>query len=212
MEIIRILVQNLIAIVVLAVFLEMLLPASELNKYVRMVMGLLIIVVVVQAAGDLCRFDFISELPEYIQKEDAVQLSGIMEEGKKISAGQQLKAVEQYRRGLSNQVMALARINREVQVIDVDVKVQSERNEPGFGQLKEIILVVSKQSRPADREPVKSAVAEVEPVSVQSGRIEENGQQVGVEAGPSREAVTGLVDIVASFYNLKPEQVKVVYR
>ena len=47
MEIIRSLVQNLIVIIILAVMLDMFLPAGEMRKYVKMVMGLLIIVAVV---------------------------------------------------------------------------------------------------------------------------------------------------------------------
>ncbi|WP_180261144.1 stage III sporulation protein AF, partial [Desulforamulus profundi] len=46
LESIKTLVQVLVIIIVLAVFLEMLLPSSQMQDYVKMVMGLLVIIVV----------------------------------------------------------------------------------------------------------------------------------------------------------------------
>lgn len=210
MEIIRNLVQNLIIIIILAMFLEMLLPAGEMRKYVKMVMGLLIIVAVVQAVGDLVRWDYSADLPSLTQKEDRMQVSGIMEAGKKLSGDQQQKAVEQYRRGLANQVKALARMNKDVNVIDVDVKVQAARDAPGFGQLKEITLAVSRDAGKGGQEPKGAVVTGIEPVSVQvGGQTNPAGQ---AEAAPPGGAEAGLINTVANFYNLKAEQVKVVYR
>ncbi len=215
-EAIRSLVQSLIVIIVLAVFLEMFLPAGEMRKYVKMVMGLLIIIAVVQAVGDLARFDFTGELQVFTQKEDNARFSGIMEAGEKITGDQQQKALEQYRHGLANQVMALTRINKSVPVVDVEVKVLSERNEPSFGQLKEIILVVARQPGPGGEKVEKGAGAGVEPVMVQVGTPETansgEANQADNEVELSEEAVAGLIKTVSGFYNLKPEQVKVVYR
>jgi stage III sporulation protein AF len=209
-EIIRNLVQNLIIIVILAMFLEMLLPAGELRKYVKMVMGLLIIVAVVQAVGDLVRWDYSADLPSLTQKEDRMQVSGIMEAGKKLSGAQQQKAVEQYRRGLANQVKALARINKELNVVDVDVKVQAEGDAPGFGQLKEITLTVARDAGNVEQGPKGTEVTVIEPVSVRVGGQSNPADRA--EAAPPGGAEAGLVSTVANFYNLKAEQVKVVYR
>ncbi len=210
MDIIRSLVQSLIVIIILAMFLEMLLPAGEVNKYVKMVVGLLIIIAVVQAVGNLTRFDFTGELQPYVQKKDDLSFSAIRENGEKINAGQQVTALEQYRQGLENQVMALARVNRKVSVVDVEVKVQSKKNQPEYGQLREIVLVVSRESGPEQPEPENQVVVEVEPVTVRVDRLKE-GTLAGSEAGPPREAVAGLINTVADFYNLNPEQVRVVY-
>lgn len=212
MEVIRNLVQNLIIIIILAVFLEMLLPAGVMRKYVKLVMGLLIIVAVVQSVGDLIHWDYANDLPSLTKKEDKLQFSGIMEAGKKISGDQQQKAIEQYRRGLASQVMALARMNKEVPVVDVEVNIQSNQSDPGFGQLREIVLAVVRNPGQKPRESEKSVVAGVEPVTVQVGKRTETTGQEETGSEPPREAVANLVNTVANFYNLKQEQVKVVYR
>lgn len=212
MDILRSLVQNLIVIIILAMLLEMLLPAGEMRKYVKMVMGLLILVAVVQSVGELARLDYAGELPSLTQKENESQFPGILEAGKKISGDQQQKAIEQYRVGLANQVKALASLNEAVQVLDVDVNVQSRPADPGFGQVQEITLAVAAPPGPAVPGPGGGVTAGVEPVSVQVGRREEATGPGETKAGPQPGEVTDLVQTVANFYNLKPEQVKVIYR
>ncbi len=209
MEVIRNLVQSLIIIIILAMFLEMLLPAGEMRKYVKMVMGLLVIIAVVQAVGTFARWSFEGELPAVVTNEGKGQLPEILEAGKKISAEQQDRGIEQYRRGLAQQITALVKLNQEIPVLDVEVSVQSDNGSSGFGQIKEIILAVAEDPAQADREPEGTVVVgEVSPVSVQVGR------RVSPEltSTGSPQAVANMVDVLTNFYNLKPEQVKIIYR
>ena len=65
MEVIRNLVQSLVIIIILAMFLEMLLPAGQMRAYVKMVMGLLVIIAVIQAVGSMARWSF-EEIPALV--------------------------------------------------------------------------------------------------------------------------------------------------
>lgn len=211
MDILRSLVQSLVVIIILAMFLEMLLPMGEMRKYVKMVMGLMIIVAVVQAVGELTRWDYSNDIPSLIQKEEQSQLTSIMESGKKISNEQQHKAIEQYRQGLANQIRALANMNKDVHIADVDVRIQSQSGEPDYGQVKEIILAVDTRR---EHEGAGGVVAQVdvEPVVVKVGETARTSAVGEQDVNVPGEAVTGLIETVANFYNLKPEQVRVIYR
>lgn len=210
MDILRSLIQNLIVIVILAMFLEMLLPAGAMRKYVKMVMGLLIIVAVVQAVGQLVRWDYSKDLPALVQRDERSQLAGIMEAGRKISGEHQQRALEQYRQGLANQVRALAGMSAAVPVVGVEVKVNSSQGEPDYGHLQEIILTVAKdQAGPGAGGGLTVAV---EPVTVQVGGPAETPGQAGDQAGPQPQNVSDLINNVANFYNLSPDQVKIIYR
>jgi stage III sporulation protein AF len=63
LEIVRSLVQNLIVIIIIAMLLEMFLPNGDMRRYVKMIMGLLIIVAVIQAVVELGRWDYAAEFP-----------------------------------------------------------------------------------------------------------------------------------------------------
>jgi stage III sporulation protein AF len=209
-EIIRSLVQNLIVIIILAVFLEMFLPDGEMRKYVKMVMGLLIIVAVVQAVGNLIHWDYAVDIPALTTQGEQVKYSEIMEACKNISEDQEQKALDEYSNGIARQVMALARANDRVSLLGVVVKVQTERSEPGYGQLKEMVLTVGRKNESNDSQDQGAAVKRVEPVIV-GVRASPEGQDKSAER-PPEEAVAGLVTTLANFYNLSPESIKVNYQ
>lgn len=211
MEVIRSLIQNLIVIVILAMFLEMFLPSGDMRKYVKMVMGLLIIVAVIQAVGDLLHRDYTGDLPSLTEKKVDERLSLIMESGKKISSEQQQKAIEQYKRGLANQVMALANINKEIPVVDADVVVNTEREGANYGQISKIVMFVEEPGK-NDKHVIKDNASGIEPVTVHVGQKPEIKERMDTETGPPNEAVAGLIKIVSNFYNLRQEQVNCVYR
>lgn len=209
MEIIRNLVQSLVIIIILAMFLEMLLPAGEMRTYVKMIMGLLVIIAVVQAVGSIARWSF-EEMPAVVTGagDGRGQLPEILETGRKISARQQELGIEQYRQGLARQVTALVNLNQELPVLDVEVNVESESGKPGFGQIKEIILTVGENPEQAGPEPEgEKLVDNVTPVTVQVGSPGTPDKPGAVNP----KAVAGIVGVLTNFYNIKPEQVKMIY-
>jgi len=193
-------------------FLEMLLPAGEMRKYVKMVMGLLIIIAVVQAVGDLTRWDYHTDLPSLTQKADEKTVSGIMEAGKKISSEQRQQAVEQYREGLAGQILALTRTAKETTVLDVEVNVQSEEGELDFGLINEVVLYVAREPGTAGQEQKEVSIREVEPVTVQVAGKNSPKESKSYDDSPPKEITDALVNSVANFYNLRTEQVRVMYK
>lgn len=212
MDAIRNLVQNLIVIIILAMFLEMLLPAGEMRKYVKMVMGLLVIIAVVQALGALTRWDYQTELPSFTQGADEKRISDILAAGEKISSQQQEKALEQYRDGLAKQILALTRTAKEPYVLDVEVTIQSEEGEPEFGRINEVVLIVAGEPGGADQVKKESSTGEVEPVQVQVEGGNSPKEDRIYDSSPPEEIRDALIGTVAGFYNLRPEQVKILYK
>ncbi|OPX86575.1 MAG: Stage III sporulation protein AF (Spore_III_AF) [Pelotomaculum sp. PtaB.Bin104] len=212
MEILRGLIQNLIIIIILAMFLEMLLTDGGMRQYVKMVMGLLIIIAVIQAIGDLMHKDYTAELPSLTENAGQAQLSGIIDAGQKLSSEQQQQAITQYKQGLGHQVLALAGMHQAVPVVDAQVGVNARPGDTDFGQINEIIMVIEKDPSRSETQANGSLVVDVEPVAVQVSGSAQRQEPSMAAAGPPRETVAGLISTVANFYNLKPEQVKCVYR
>ena len=220
MEVLKNLIQDLALIVMLALFLEMLLPTGEVKQYVKMVLGLLLAVALMQAAGGLARRDFAREVPFLTVREEGQKQAAIMTAGKEMAARQQEKAAEDYRLGLSRQVLSLAQMNKELAVTGADVRLQ-EGQSSGSGRLEEIVLTV--RDRPAAGKTGGGRAGLVEPVAVQvspglTGRpegvktggagVDAGGGQEGLPAGP----VAGLKETLAGFYNIEPGQIKVIYQ
>ncbi|MGB9804146.1 stage III sporulation protein AF, partial [Desulfofundulus sp.] len=211
-EIVRNLVQNLIIIVVLAVFLEMLLPASDMQRYLKMVMGLLIIVVVLQAVGGVVRGEWQHDLPEPALTGTPAgvrDLTDIVAAGQRIKNGQQQKALEEYRQGLSRQISALAGLNKDVQVVKVQVDVYDDPADKRFGQIREIELLMAAASPEARGRGGKRDESLVDPVTIDIGSRGLDGNKAVKTEPEAKKAAEQLVKTVANFYNLSPEQVKV---
>lgn len=213
MEIVRNLVLNLIVIAVLAVFLEMLLPSGDMRRYVRMVMGLLIVIAVLQAAGNLIRGGWQLDMPVPAQagpSSGASGLTDIMAGGRRLAADAQAQALEQYRQGLARQIAALAGMNGRLTVWGVEVALYEDKNDRKFGQIRQVRLILGTAPAVAER---KNPL--VEPVKVQVGTDAAGEGAASGRAQPSAEmeqAARRAAANVANFYNLSPEQVKFEFR
>ncbi len=211
MEIIRLLVQNLIVIIILSTFLEMLLPAGEMKRYTKLVMGLLVIITVLGALGSLLRGDWARELPEQaigVRQPGAAGLSEIMASAKKVSQEHLKRAGEEYRRSLARQVSALAGLSGEVEVLWVEVDIYDEESNPKFGQVKEIRLAASGARLPAQErntlaEPIKIEVGEQKK---KESFVRERPDQAQCLSSAVKDK---LKTTIANFYGLSQEQVKV---
>jgi len=184
METVRSLVQNIIVIVILAVFLEMLLPAGEMRRYIRLVMGMLVIMAVLQAAAGLVGNDFNLEMPDVFAAAEppARRLDDILEEGANLFESQQQDALEQYKKGLAKQVAGLARLNGEARVAGVNVLVEENPRAPDYGRIKEIHLTLAALDTGKSSNGQDSGI--VEPV-----RIEVKGNVPG--GGVGNENISG---------------------
>lgn len=222
MEIIKNLIQTLMIIIVLAVFLEMLLPRGKMMPYVKMVMGLLVIIAVLQAISGLLQRDWLQELPSVAAGHSPAAAGGasgvmgmedIMAAGKELQLNNQNLAVEQYRQGLSSQVLAVAQMNAAVNVVDALVKLSPDPGEQSYACITEIVLVIDPFASPDHAHqrdalvtPVNVKINDALPVAANSNTPS------GEISRQAQEEAQKVARVVAGFYSLPPEQVVVEYK
>lgn len=209
METIRQVVHSLVVIVVLATIVEMMLPGGEMRRYVRLVVGLFLIIALVQPAVATIKKGFNMGVPMVMTVNEPGGLTAIMEEGRRLNAAGRSRALEEYRSGLSRQVLALAGMNKSFNVVSADVQLQSNPSRPDYGGILGITLVVA----PGTWEVTSGQDSMVAPVRQVEVQVEDEQQaKPSGRGGGSIGAAEGLVKIIANFFNLSPEQVQVKYR
>jgi len=197
-------------IIIIAMLLEMFLPNGDMRRYVKMIMGLLIVVAVIQAVVELSRWDYAAEFPALTGQSESHELSEIIKNGQRLTDEQQKKALEEYKRGIERQVMALASAHTQIALSDVDVKIQSNRNEPGYGQLREIHLTVAQRNKDNGlNNSTNQGIKEVEPVVVGEGNYQ---QQKGAAGQIPEASLARLVETLAKFYDMSPDQFVINYQ
>lgn len=220
METIREMVQTLIIIVVLAVFLEMLLPQSSMRPYIKTVMGLLIIMALLQVATGVVREGVMADVPRFLDEGAArgeVPLAEVMAGGKVIGENSRALALENYRSGIQKQVLSMARIYPGILVREATVEVADQPDSPNSGQITRISLVVSphhvtedvvKEVRPAAVEPVRVVVGKPIPGNASDGTgSSDPPPDPEVKATAEQMALT-----LTQFYGLEPEMIELIYR
>lgn len=186
MEVLNTLVIELVILAILAVFLELLIPAGDLSRYVRMVLGLLIIVAVLQAATGFWHRELAMDFGSLsLQPPAASSNTGALEEGKRRWEESRAEALERYRDGLARQIMALTRLNPEVEITDVLVELDTDGASAQIGSIRSITLVAA----PAQDENGDVAV---------SLNLEDAW----------RDSLERVCRTIAEFYNLDPEAVR----
>ncbi len=220
MDVLRELIQTIIVIVVLAVLVEMLLPGGDMRRYVKMVIGLLIIMAVLQAAAGVLNSRFMQDVPAVtVSDTGTMPLEDIIAAGQELADKDREKAAQQFSEGLSGQVLALVGMNSDVQAVDARVSVDRESSD-----IREITIVFNAANGTGDgRSSVQSAGSgghqavnsTNEDLGVQPVVVDLDGKSIADESNlvkavtpEQKKAAAELTAVVAQFYNLKPDQVK----
>jgi stage III sporulation protein AF len=185
-------VRHVVAILILASFVEMLLPSSEINRYVRLVIGLFVVVAVLTPVVSLLNNRTNWEVEAWDQPVQEEQFSSILAGGKALSDRSREVAVEQYYRQLERQIEAITQLIPGVEQVQVKVQAapETDGNDPG---------VV-----PAITVEIKMNKGQGDPGADLSITASEPGAMDGTKLQAKVTAT------VSDFFNMLPEQVQVV--
>lgn len=210
MDILRQLIQTIVVIVILAVFLEMLLPKGDMRRYVKMVMGLLIIMVVLQTVTGVINSDLLREIPDVTEAPSGynpVPLENIMAAGQSLSDANRQEAAQQYSRGIARQVMSLAALNHDLQVVDASVQLHESTNE-----INSITVFCSSADQPPAPITEDKNGPGIQPVIISTTGKDKPGDPGVQPTASEMQAASDITDLVANFYNLRREQVKIEFQ
>ncbi|SFF93405.1 stage III sporulation protein AF [Desulfotomaculum arcticum] len=212
MDMIRELIKTIVIIVLLAVFIEMILPKGDMRRYVKMVMGLLVILAVVQTAAGALNLSLMQEVPQLKVGEGggAPPLDDIIATGKKLSELNQDEAVEQYKQGIASQVLSMARLNPTVSAREALVQLGGEMND-----VNEITIIFGPAADRTEEQARGEKGINVAPVEIGAigNNIDTQLAKDQVKVSPEEKKAAGeVVRAVAQFYNLQPDQVRFEFR
>lgn len=210
MEILRDLVREIAIIVLLAGFLEMLLPTSSMKSFVKVVMGLFIIVTVLSPISSLLGRDIAFEVNSwrYYNAADDQALQTIMTRADSISRESQAATVREYEKRLAQQVQTVAKLVDGVGQVEAQVSARQDKKTGHYGGIDRIVLLVGAG------QPAGSGQAVVEPVQIEVGQNNPGrpGSAKPVAVKSQEVIKTQLQQTVANFYGLKQEQIEIVFR
>ncbi|GAB6156087.1 stage III sporulation protein AF [Desulfosporosinus burensis] len=188
MQTLQTLVRNLAVILLLATFLEMLLPNKSMRGFVQMVMGLFVISAVLAPITAFLHTPLSMEIPAWTATTPQ-ELPALALEGQGVKVGRDA-VQEQYRLILINQIKALALSTQGIETAEVNVELEEGAggftDQPNITKI-EVVLTATKD----EIKPVQPIIIErsTSSVKTQSQRAEEVQVRIATFMSLSKELV-----------------------
>lgn len=183
MQALHTLVRNLAVILLLATFLEMLLPNKSMRGFVQMVMGLFVISAVLAPITTFLHTPLTMEIPAWAATTPQ-ELPAIASEGQGLNLARDA-VQEQYRQILVHQIKAIALGSDGVEGADVDV--EFEEGSGGLTDQPKIVLV---------KVTLTSAKVEIPPVQpITIGQSPPTTENTSPRAESVRERIAEIMSI-----------------
>ena len=184
MQTLHTLVRNLVVILLLATFLEMLLPNKSMRGFVQVVMGLFVISAVLAPITTFLHTPLTMEIPAWTAT-TTQDLPAIAAEGQGLKLARDA-VQEQYRQILAHQIKALAMLGSDG-VEGAEVDVEFKEGVGGLTDQPQIVLVKVTLTS------AKGAIPPVQPITI--GQSSPTTKDQSPRADRTRERIAEIMSI-----------------
>lgn len=197
METIYLIVRNIVFIVLLAVFLEMLLPLKETRRFLEVVVGLFVVLSILNPLVSWLHDEELQQLDLQMGNQDG-ELERILEQGKELQKVQSEQVSAAYGEQLEKQICAAAQMVSGVSGASADLVFSADTPDNQLS-LERVHLVIEKDEKHV--EPVQKV--EIGPKPVEPGQVDDTGDQ---------EILEQVRNTIVALFGLQPEQVVVRWK
>lgn len=211
MELLRNLVHNVVVIVLLSTFLDLILPSSNMQRYIKVVMGLFVLVTLLTPFLSLLSQETEFEVFNWQQYSMGEAQDVILQDGQRISAVNQQLFIENYGARIEKQMESLVKLVQGVNKVEVQVELKGGVQVGSVEGMERVLVMVHQ----GEEETKTGAWPKIKPVEIQGG---ENGEQkpsekltrkdAGSEEKKIEEAIKNTLN---QYFGLKSGQVTVVF-
>ncbi|WP_350344661.1 stage III sporulation protein AF [Proteinivorax tanatarense] len=179
-------VHNLVVLVILATFLEMLLPENDMRKYARLIFGLMILATILHPVALL--LNHMERLPN-----DGYQYSYIEIEDEQFDENTVNRVLDQYKENIALQTKSIIEPYADGYEIEIKVEVIEDYSDEKFGEISSIYVMLNKENM--------DKIAAVKPVV-----IGEEPEKKLVEDFEGKEEIVGAI---SSYYHISGSKISV---
>ncbi|OWZ84026.1 stage III sporulation protein AF [Natranaerobius trueperi] len=162
------LVTSIVIVIILASFLELLLPPGNLQRYVRLVIGLMIVLIILNPIvkilenGDMIEPDIFEE-PEA----DIDQVDDLLERGEDMQQNRIDKIDARYKDEIKGQVKERSQYHFDsIEVANVEIEYQDDSSLENYGEIKSLTVFLDKKDKELDEQNKEELVEPVEEIKI----------------------------------------------
>lgn len=143
-------VRNIAVLVLLALFMELLIPFGELSRFIRMVMGLVLLAAVLNPVLGMLKQEAL--LPSFQKEDYSEETAAILDRGEELAAQMEDQALSEYRQSTVSQIEALASLVDGVKSVEASAEVDSQ------GVIQKVSLLVTKSTASVAQGELKNKI------------------------------------------------------
>ena len=211
-------VKNIIYIIIFIVFLEILLPNNSMRKYVKMVAGLLIILVILTPITGLMNKklnlqDLVAKNFIDIEQIDMKSKNVILEDK------QSDMTMRIYVEKLKNQIKNQLESNFEGIKANVELQIFKESKDENFGSIKNINLILTQNEKTEIKERLNSEEGQIKESQVEEithikkieiGKLNEEQEKEETETlCITQDQEKEIKEFFLDFYNVLPQNISI---
>lgn len=188
-------INTIIVSIIFTDFVEMLMPSNAMKKYVRMILGVLVMAVILQPILGILKKDF--SLDKYsFRYENELNEIASKKETDALDPGQSEAVVSQYKKNLAERMSAQIKSMSGGMDASVEADIVEDANASDFGTIKSIRVRLGGPAKPS--------------VKVEKVEIGEGGGREASNGGDS-EGFSDLKEGISSLYGVDRDSISIVY-
>ncbi len=202
MAFLRTWVLNIVTVIIFITFLEILLPNSNMKRYIKMIIGLLVMLVVLNPLLEVASGKINLE-------EDIFKTSAMMDQKtlsydyERLQGEQDQQLITLYKSKIDNHIRTKIEGENKLKVVELDLTIVEEKSHKDFGKLKNIHLVLSAPEKPPE------STAEIQPVSKIYIEVGKGGEKAKAAAVIDNGLSEKLRSELASLYEVNPRSITI---
>lgn len=199
--------KNIVYVIIFVTILEILLPNNSMRKYIRVVAGLLIMVVILTPITQL--FDQNVKIQDVLSKSYVeMEQMDIKNQKEALKEEQNEMTIKLYKEKIENQMKT--QLEENVQGIDVDVKVDifTKPKKENFSQIKKVEIYVDKM-KPHKKENKETFIEPIKRIEIGSTDEKPTKKTQEAEVTISPEQERKIKEIILDFYNVPLENISI---
>lgn len=199
---------NIVTVVIFIAFVEMLLPNSSMKKYIKMVVGLLVILVILNPILELVNGKM--NIQDEIFKSSAIVERQVLSQRiDKFQNFQDQQILSVYKLKIMEHLKEKIKYEYGRQVVHGTIEIEENRGSKEFGKIKKISMVISHMDAKYDGKS-ENGIKPVEKITVQV-----NGNQEKFTSATSNEddLVSDIKNNISKFYDVDKDNINIsVYK
>lgn len=201
------LVRNIVVIVLLTTFLDLLLPSNSMRGFVKAIMGLFILVSILNPVLNIIMGYEDFEVFAWHQDSFLADNNSILVKGERLQNVNQELFLENYGQRIEVQMKALLQLIQGVEEVKVQVALQQAKN--AQHQIKEV--QVSVLNRDKEEENENEVSRSVDPVKIELEESVEKKKAEAEERQLNKRIEDQIYTTLCQYFGLEKKQIKVVF-